>query len=103
MAGGANIPDLAVLYEQLKTALQDTDKMIDQLDSSLAQADEDWKSKVAHEFNGAWHNGFKPSLTKLCQDLAMACTDVAFQHNKMAEGDKEADQHQHLAPVRSPR
>jgi hypothetical protein len=39
----------------------------------------------------------------MCQALATAGTDVAFQHNKMAEGAKEADQHPHLTPVQSPR
>ena len=72
MAVGANIPDLAALYEQLKTSMQDADTMVNQLDSRLTQANEEWKSKGAHEFNDAWHNGFKPSLTKLCQALATA-------------------------------
>ena len=103
MAVGANIPDLAALYEQLKNSMQDADTMINSLDGKLTQANEEWRSKGAHEFNDAWHNGFKPSLTKLCQALATAGTDVAFQHNKMAEGAKEADQHPHLAPVSSPR
>src|SRR4051812_42484989 len=103
MAVGANIPDLAALYDQLKNSMQDADTMINQLDGKLTQANEEWRSKGAHEFNDAWHNGFKPSLTKLCQALATAGTDVAFQHNKMAEGAKEADQHPHLTPVQSPR
>ena len=98
MAVGANIPDLAALYDQLKNSMQDADTMINQLDGRLTQANEEWQSKGAHEFNDAWHNGFKPSLTKLCQALATAGTDVAFQHNKMAEGAKEADQHPHLTP-----
>ena len=103
MAVGANIPDLAALYDQLKNSMQDADTMINQLDGKLTQANEEWRSKGAHEFNDAWHNGFKPSLTKLCQALATAGSDVAFQHNKMAEGAKEADQHPHLTPVSSPR
>ena len=80
MAVGANIPDLAALYDQLKNSMQEADTMINQLDGRLTQANEEWRSKGAHEFNDAWHNGFKPSLTKMCQALATAGTDVAFQH-----------------------
>ncbi len=103
MAVGANIPDLAALYDQLKNSMQEADTMINQLDSRLTQANEEWRSKGAHEFNDAWQNGFKPSLTKLCQAIATAGSDVAFQHNKMAEGAKEADQHPQLTPLQSPR
>ena len=74
MAVGANIPDLAALYDQLKNSMQDADTIMNQLDSKLTQANEEWRSKGAHEFNDAWHNGFKPSLTKLCQALATAGT-----------------------------
>ena len=69
MAVGANIPDLAALYDQLKNSMQDADTMINQLDGKLTQANEEWRSKGAHEFNDAWHNGFKPSLT-ISQTLA---------------------------------
>ena len=103
VAGGAHIPDLAALYEQLKVSMQDADRIINELDGRLIQANEEWKSKGAHEFNDAWHNGFKPTLTKLCQELAMAGTDVAFQHNTMAGDVREADQHPHLTPLQSPR
>jgi uncharacterized protein YukE len=98
-----NIDDLVALYEQLKRSMQDADAMIDKLDDTLAQASEEWRSKGAHEFNDDWHNGFKPSLTKLCQALAMSATDVAFQHNQLTKGAPEGGQHAQLEPVKSAR
>jgi uncharacterized protein YukE len=100
---GVDSNDLVALYEQLKKSMQDADAMIDKLDDTLAQAGEEWRSKGAHEFNDDWNNGFKPSLTKLCQALAMAGSDVAFQHNQMAKGADGAAHNQDLAPVRSAR
>jgi uncharacterized protein YukE len=101
-----NTPDLAALYLQLKSSMEDVDAMIDGVDARLKQASEEWTSKAAHEFSDAWHNGFKPSLTKLCQALAAAGTDVAFQHDNLAEEVDEAEEGDgpaHLEPLSSPR
>lgn len=106
MAGtgvGANIEDLEALYTQLRTSMGNSDQMISDIDAKLQQALQEWHSKGQREFEDAWHNTFKPTLTKLCQALAAAGSDVAFQHNKMAEGAKEADMHPHLTPLHSPR
>ena len=99
----ANLDDLVTLYEQLKTDMNETDNMITQTDARLNQAMQEWDTKGSHEFNNDWNHTFKPSLSKLCQAVAAAGSDVAFQHNKMAEGAKEADQRPHLAPLHSPR
>lgn len=98
----ARIEDLNVLYKQLEKSMQETDIMISDVDGSLNTANEEWTSKGATEFNEAWAT-FKTSLTKLCQAFSTAGTDVAYQHNKFAEGAKEADMHPVLAPLTSPR
>lgn len=99
----ANLDDLVALYEQLKSDMHETDTIIANTDAKLTQAMQEWDTKGSHEFNSQWHDTFKPSLTKLCQAVAAAGSDVAFQHNKMAEGAKEADTRPHLAPLHSPR
>ncbi len=102
MATGARIEDLDALYKQLDNSMQSTDNMINEVDRSLTTANEEWQSKGAAEFNDAWVN-FKSTLGKLCQAFAAAGTDVAYQHNKFAEGAKEADMHPVLTPLNSPR
>lgn len=98
----ARIEDLYALYNTLNKSMQETDTMVTNVDSSLNQANEEWQSTGAKEFNEAWVQ-FKQALTQLCQAFAGAGTDVAFQHNKFAEGAKEADQHPVLTPLQSPR
>lgn len=102
MAEAPNTADLTALHEQLVAVMHDTDALVSRLEEHLADSDRSWKSAQGHEFRSAWQNGFKPSLTKLCQSLAMAASDVAFEHNRMAEGSDEAAPDQ-LEPVRSPR
>jgi len=96
------IEDLAALHRTLDTSMQGTDNMINDVDSALNTANEEWDSKGASEFNAAWVE-FRQALAKLCQAFASAGTDVAFQHNKFAEGAKEADLHPVLTPLNSPR
>jgi uncharacterized protein YukE len=103
MARTEDPADLAALYEQLQASMQDTHAIIDRLDEALARAGEEWTSKGAYAFKDAWHNGFKPSLTKLCQELATAGSDVAFQHTELAERAEGSHQHPHLTPLKSPR
>ncbi len=98
----ARIEDLYALYNTLEKSMRETDTMISNVDGSLAQANEEWQSTGAKEFNEAWVQ-FKQALTNLCQAFANAGTDVAFQHNKFAEGAKEQDQHPVLSPLTSPR
>lgn len=98
----ANIEDLEALYKTLEKSMLGTDSMITEVDGSLTTANEEWTSKGATEFNAAWGE-FKTSLSKLCQAFATAGSDVAFQHNKFAEGAKEADLHPVLTPLTSPR
>lgn len=98
----ARIEDLYALYNTLNKSMQETDVMITNVDGSLNQANEEWQSTGAKEFNEAWVQ-FKQALTQLSQAFAAAGTDVAFQHNKFAEGAKEADQHPVLTPLQSPR
>jgi uncharacterized protein YukE len=98
----ARIEDLAALYRTLDTSMLSTDSMISEVDSALNTANEEWQSKGASEFNAAWVE-FKTSLAKLCQAFAAGGSDVAYQHNKFAEGAKEADPHPVLSPLTSPR
>lgn len=98
----ARIEDLYALYNTLNNSMQETDTMINNVDGSLNAALEEWRSTGATEFQQSWTT-FKQTLTQLCQAFAAAGTDVAFQHNKFAEGAKEADQHPVLAPLTSPR
>ena len=98
----ARIEDLYALYNTLNKSMQETDTMITNVDSSLTQANEEWRSAGASQFNEAWVQ-FKQSLTQLCQAFAGAGSDVAFQHNKFAEGAKEQDQHPVLTQLTSPR
>lgn len=99
----ANIHDLELLYKELERSMNDTDSMIIKVDASLSQARQEWQSKGAEEFDGAWNGTFKPSLTKLIQAYASAGSDVAYQHNKFAEGAKEQDLHPVLPPLTPPR
>lgn len=97
----AQAPDhaaLAQLHEQLAAAMRDTDALITRLDGHLSDTGDLWKSKQGHDFRSAWHNGFKPSMTKLCQSLAMAVNDVAFEQERMTSPDQDS-----LPPVESPR
>lgn len=98
----ARIEDLYALYNTLEKSMRETDTMISNVDGSLAQANEEWQSTGAKEFNEAWVQ-FKQALTNLCQAFANAGTDVAFQHNNFAAGAKEEDQHPVLPPLTSPR
>lgn len=98
----ARIEDLYALYNTLNKSMQETDTMVTNVDASLNQANEEWQSTGAKEFNEAWVQ-FKQALTQLCQAFSNAGTDVAFQHNKFAEGAKESDQHPVLTPLQSPR
>lgn len=98
----ARIEDLEALYKTLEKSMMDTDLLINEVDGSLNTANEEWTSKGASEFNEAWGT-FKTSLTKLCQAFSAAGSDVAYQHNKFAEGAKEADLHPVLSPLTSPR
>jgi uncharacterized protein YukE len=91
--------DLAALHEQLESSMQEVASLIEALDGRLTAAKDEWTSKGAHEFSDAWHNGFKPSLEKFCQALAVAGTDVAFQHNQI-DGDAGK---QDLGPLSLPR
>ncbi|MBM9462885.1 WXG100 family type VII secretion target [Aeromicrobium sp. YIM 150415] len=99
---GARIEDLHALYTTLQRSMQETDTMITNVDASLTQANEEWQSAGAAQFNESWVQ-FKQTLTNLCQAFAGAGTDVAFQHNKFAEGAKEQDKHPVLSPLTSPR
>jgi uncharacterized protein YukE len=96
MTDGPPTAHLVDLHAQLKTSMEAVDGIIDQLDGALGAAKDDWTSKGAHEFSDAWHNGFKPSLAKLCQALAAAGTDVSLQHNQRRG-------HDELGPVSPPR
>jgi uncharacterized protein YukE len=98
----ARIEDLEALYKTLDKSMQETDTMINDVDGSLNTANQEWTSKGATEFNEAWAT-FKTSLGKLCQAFSAAGSDVAYQHNKFAEGAKEADLHPVLSPLTSPR
>ena len=110
MPDSTPLSDLVALHEQLSRSMHEASALIEELDAGLAAAAATWTSKAAHEFSDSWHNGFKPSLAKLCQSLAAAGTDVAFQHNHAAwadaeaspEGDAEAGSHPELEPLQSP-
>ena len=92
MNDGPQSSDLAALHDRFARTMLEVDTMIDHLDDELSQANESWTSKGAHEFNDAWHNGFKPSLAKFCQALALAGNDIAFQHNQPVDDATEAGQ-----------
>lgn len=99
----ANIHDLELLYKELETSMMEADAIITDVDAKLSQARQEWQSKGAEEFDASWNGTFKPSLTKMIQAFSAAGSDVAYQHNKFAEGAKEADQHPVLQPLTPPR
>lgn len=103
MADAADIEVLSGLHAQLKKSMERTDLLIRQLDQKLDETSGEWTSTGAHEFTQAWQNGFKPSLAKLCQALAAAGADVAFQHNQLVGDDEEGDDESQLEPLSSPR
>ena len=102
MSDSAPLGELVALHEQLSKSLREASAVIDELDHALARASTSWTSKAAHEFADSWHNGFKPSVAKLCQALAAAGTDVAFQHNQTAADSGNADHATPLEPLKSP-
>lgn len=105
MSDSASLSELVALHEQLSKSMREASALIEELDAGLAAVGATWTSKTAHEFSDSWHNGFKPSLAKLCQSLAAAGTDVAFQHNHAAEaaaGAAGGDRHPDLEPLKSP-
>jgi uncharacterized protein YukE len=82
MTAGPDDSALRALHAQLRSSMEDVSHLIDAVDGQLSATKEEWTSKGAHEFSDAWVNGFRPSLAKLCQALAVAGTDVAFQHHR---------------------
>lgn len=101
MTTGPDADRLAALHAQLEASMEAVHRVIEDLDGVIGTTKDDWTSRAAHDFGDAWHNGFKPSLAKLCQALAAAGTDVSVQHQH-AEGDASPDVEQ-PGPLASPR
>lgn len=91
----ANLETLQNLHRTLEANVAVADKI--QKDTDRAVENTEWESPNATKFREQWAE-FKPALVAFEQALAEAATDVADNHNKIANANGATDA-PNLSPV----